>query len=66
MTREAPRLDRSAPSLPCLQIAGVWGVTPQRGPGTEPLAFLSAPDTSHSRTARRARCQASRRSVGWR
>ncbi len=31
--------------LPCLQIAGVWGVTPQRSPnlarwGTEPLAFL--------------------------
>jgi alanyl-tRNA synthetase len=27
--------------LPCLQIAGVWGLRPQRGPGAEPLAFLS-------------------------
>jgi hypothetical protein len=45
MPREAPRPDSYAPSLPCLKIAGVWGVTPQRGPhlrtrGAEPLAFL--------------------------
>jgi hypothetical protein len=38
---EAFTTTRAPPSLNTDQLKWVWGVTPQRGPGAEPLALTS-------------------------